>query len=57
MYCTISDIIRDVTEKTLRELTDDSDVPVNYNTTLIESKIMEASHYIDGYLVERYPLP
>lgn len=57
MYCTITDIIADITEKTLMELTDDSDVPQNYNQQLIEAKIEEASKYIDGYLVERYPLP
>ncbi|ROL55652.1 DUF1320 domain-containing protein [Bacteroidetes/Chlorobi group bacterium Naka2016] len=57
MYCTVNDIVADITEKTLIELTDDSSVPENYNTGLIQAKIREASEYIDSYLVERYPLP
>ncbi len=57
MYCTINDIIADITEKTLVELTDDSPIPQNYNADLIQAKIREASEYIDSYLVERYPLP
>lgn len=57
MYCTVADIIADITAKTLMELTDDSDVPQIINQSLVEAKINEASKYIDSYLVERYPLP
>jgi len=56
-YCTLNDIIDDIGNRAVLELTDDRDPPVAINETLVNKKIDEASTYIDSYIFERYPMP
>jgi phage gp36-like protein len=59
MYCTIENIIADISEATLIELTSDAVAPAEKETNeaLVTSKIEEVSRMIDTYLTSRYPIP
>ena len=54
MYCTVTDIIDNMTEKTVRELTSDSD---SVNIEIVNAKINEIGSFIDSYLNNQYTLP
>jgi phage gp36-like protein len=56
MYCTIEDIIGNIPEKTVRELTSDSDSDT-VNVDIVNAKINERGTYIDSYLNNQYTLP
>lgn len=56
MYCTINDIINELSYKISAQLSNDAD-PNTLNDTLIEQYISDASELINSYLRGRYPLP
>ncbi|WP_263063035.1 gp436 family protein [Dickeya dadantii] len=61
MYCTLADLIEQVPEATLIQLTSDTvgfDAPVQQvNTTVVDSCIRYADELIDAHLRGRYTLP
>ena len=56
MYCSIADIIADMSEETLRQITDDSNSG-EPDVSIINDKILEVSRLIDSYLAGRYTTP
>ncbi|MCX6146055.1 MAG: DUF1320 domain-containing protein [Candidatus Kapabacteria bacterium] len=57
MYSTVNDIIEDLTQILLIEMTDDSDTPTTVNETLVESKIAEADALINSFVKGVSTLP
>jgi|GEM_PF-2236527 len=57
MYCTVADIINDVTEARLIELTDDSATPTAVVVPLVEAKIIESDNIINSYIQQIAILP
>jgi phage gp36-like protein len=57
MYCTIEDIIADITEVQLIRLTNDFDDANSVDKGLAEKKITEVSSYIDGAIRQHYTVP
>nr|DAL73586.1 MAG TPA: head to tail adaptor [Caudoviricetes sp.] len=60
MYCTLEDLLEQVPERTLIELTSeemDFDSPATVNTRVVESCIRYADELIDAHLRGRYILP
>ena len=57
MYCILQDIIDDVTERTLIELTNDDDGGLDVNEDLVNAKIDEVCRYIDSNLSVSYTVP
>lgn len=57
MYCTISDIIAEITEAQLIRLTNDYDDAHSVNESMVESKIVEVSSYIDSAIRRHYVVP
>jgi len=56
MYCTVQDIIEDLTEDVVAQLSNDED-PSIVNHDIVEKYISQASQLIDGFLRSRYQLP
>lgn len=56
MYCTIADIINDITEPTLAQLTDDEDGMV-VNEGVVNALIEIADALVDGYCGTRCKVP
>jgi phage gp36-like protein len=56
MYCNIQDIIDDLTEKVVAQLSND-DNPNQVNEEIVNKYISESSQLIDGFLRTRYELP
>lgn len=56
MYCTVKDIIDDLTEKVLAQLSNDND-PNVINNGIVSKYISDVTQIIDGYLRGRYELP
>lgn len=56
MYCTLTDLKQDISEKELEQLTDDERLGA-INETRINAIIADASELIDGFLRGRYTLP
>ncbi len=57
MYCTIEDILADISETILIELTNDSSDVVGYDSDMVKNKIGSISQYMNAFLKGRYPLP
>lgn len=60
MYCTLEDLLAQVPERTLIELTSeemDFDSPATVNTRVVDSCIRYADELIDAHLRGRYILP
>ncbi|MDY4378646.1 DUF1320 domain-containing protein [Pectobacterium brasiliense] len=60
MYCTLADLLEQVPESTLIQLTNDTvgfDAPPPVNTTVVDSCIRYADELIDAHLRGRYTLP
>lgn len=56
MYCTVDDITRAFDEKTIANLSNDTD-PTTVDIEVVAKVIKSVSAMIDGYLRGRYPLP
>lgn len=56
MYCSIQDIIEDLTENVVAQLSNDND-PSTVNQDIVNKYISDASQIIDGFLRSRYELP
>lgn len=56
MYCTAQDIVEDLTEKVVAQLSNDSD-PNQVNQEIVNKYITDSSQLIDGFLRSRYVLP
>lgn len=56
MYCTVQDIVDDLTEKVVAQLSNDDD-PNNVNYEIVSKYISEVTQVIDAYLRGRYNLP
>jgi len=56
MYCTIQDIIDDLTENVVAQLSNDIE-PNVINREIVNKYIIDATQIIDGYLRGRYKLP
>jgi phage gp36-like protein len=56
MYCTLQDILDDLTEKVVAQLSNDND-PNSVNNELVTKYIIDSTQLIDGFLRSRYPLP
>lgn len=56
MYCSVQDIIEDLTENVVAQLSNDDD-PSMVNHNIVNKYISEASQIIDGFLRSRYELP
>ncbi|MCG5047295.1 DUF1320 domain-containing protein [Pectobacterium brasiliense] len=60
MYCTLADLLEQVPESTLIQLTNETvgfDAPPPVNTTVVDSCIRYADELIDAHLRGRYTLP
>ena len=57
MYCSVDDILADVTEQTAIRLTNDSDDQDGINEALLVDKIIEISRYIDTAIKSQYTVP
>lgn len=60
MYCTLADLLEQVPERTLIQLTNevlDFDTPATVNPAVVESCIRYAGELIDAHLRGRYTLP
>ncbi|AIA72746.1 putative phage-related protein [Pectobacterium atrosepticum SCRI1043] len=60
MYCTLADLLEQVPESTLIQLTNETvgfDAPPPVNTTVVDSCIRYADELIDAHLRGRYNLP
>ena len=57
MYCTITDIIGDLTEIITAQLSNDDSTSKTVDESILTQYISDASDLIDGYLRSRYPLP
>lgn len=55
-YCTKADLLKEITEEQLIQLTDDDDNGVE-NDDIISEKIADADSLIDGYCGKRYTVP
>lgn len=55
-YCTQADILKQITEDQLIQLTDDSDAGV-VDTAIVADAIAAADAIIDGYCAQRYTVP
>lgn len=56
MYCTVGDILYQVDEKELIQLTDDEDLG-SINESVVLRAILDASSLIDSYCAGRYRIP
>jgi len=56
-YCTLEDLIEDIPEERIIELSDDSETPISVNNDNIDKAISKADGDIDGYIGGRYSLP
>lgn len=56
-YCSIQDVIDDVTEKVLIQITNDVDGAEEVNEEIVLTRIENASNYIDSYLTDHYSVP
>jgi phage gp36-like protein len=55
-YCTKADILKQVAETVLIQLTDDANVGA-VDDAIVEQEIENAAGEINGYCAERYPVP
>lgn len=56
MYCTVRDIVDDLTKKVVAQLSNDGE-PNVVNNEIVSKYISEVTQIIDGYLRGRYELP
>lgn len=56
MYCTVQDIVDDLTEKVVAQLSNDEE-PNVVNDEIVSKYISDVTQIIDGYLRGRYELP
>ena len=57
MYCTINDIIANITEDQLISITNDQDNANSVVESIVNDKISEISSYIDGAIRSSYTVP
>jgi len=55
-YCTQTDILKQITEEQLIQLTDDNDTG-SVDTAIVNDAILKADNVIDGYCAQRYTVP
>jgi phage gp36-like protein len=57
MYCTKDDIVADIGERELIQISNDTENATSVDETIVEDKIAEIGVYIDSYLTESVTLP
>lgn len=56
-YCTLTDLLGRMPERTLIQLTDDTDDQAAVNEAVVDGVIESVGEFIDGHLRGRLPLP